>query len=74
MYRDAWVKIDIDAFKDNIKIIKERSNKKIIAIIKADAYGCGAKTIYKYAIEAGVSMFGVSSLEEAIRLREGWMY
>lgn len=28
MYRDAWVKIDIDAFKDNIKIIKERSNKK----------------------------------------------
>ena len=70
MYRDAWVKIDIDAFKDNIKIIKERSNKKIIAIIKADAYGCGAKTIYKYAIEAGVSMFGVSSLEEAIRLRE----
>ena len=70
MYRDAWVKIDIDAFKDNIKTIIKRSNKKLIAIIKADAYGCGAKTLYKYAFEAGVSMFGVSSLEEAIRLRE----
>ena len=70
MYRDAWLKIDLDAFKDNIKTIIERSNKKLIAIIKADAYGCGSKTIYKAALEAGVSMFGVSSLEEALILRD----
>ncbi|NLC96299.1 MAG: alanine racemase [Erysipelotrichaceae bacterium] len=70
MYREAYVKIDIDAFKYNIKNIIEKSKKKIIAIIKADAYGCGAKYLFNAAVEAGASMFGVSSLEEAIKLRE----
>ncbi len=69
MYRDAWIKVDLDAFKDNIRTDIKKTNKKIIAVIKADAYACGAKKIYSSALEAGVSLFGVSSLEEAVALR-----
>ncbi|MCI6272563.1 MAG: alanine racemase [Erysipelotrichaceae bacterium] len=69
MYRDAWIKVDLDAFKYNIKTIIKKTNKNLIAIVKANAYGCGIQEIYKAAEEAGACMFAVSSLEEAIALR-----
>lgn len=69
-YRDSWVEIDLDALKQNIRYLKEKSNKKMIAVIKANAYGCGDKMIAQAAIEAGANMLAVSSLEEAIALRD----
>lgn len=69
MYRDAYVKVNLDSLKYNINYFQKRVNKTIIAIIKANAYGTGQKIIYETLKEEGINFFGVSSLEEAIMLR-----
>ncbi|MBC2855896.1 alanine racemase [Cetobacterium sp. 2A] len=66
----TWAEIDLDSLAYNIKKIKKLShNKEIMAIIKADAYGMGAVTIARELSNLGINIFGVSSLEEAIELR-----
>lgn len=67
----TWAEINLDNLAYNIERIKKRSKGcDIMAIIKADAYGMGAVTIAKELSELGITIFGVSSLEEGIELRE----
>lgn len=67
--------IHLDALLDNITLIKKIApESKLLAIIKANAYGHGALKVAQ-AIEHlddghSVSGFGVARLEEAIALRE----
>ncbi len=69
MYRQTWLEINLDAIKHNIQAIQAIQSKKIIAVLKANAYGCGAKEIYKVMVEAGTDMIAVSSLDEALAMR-----
>lgn len=69
MYRKTWMEINLDAMVENIKRCIELSGKKMIAVLKADASGCGDSFVAKAALEAGAKMLAVSSLDEAIRLR-----
>ncbi|HAE17272.1 MAG: alanine racemase [Solobacterium sp.] len=69
MYRKTWMEIDLDAISENIKTIKAVCGKRLIAVLKADAYGCGDIQVAKTVIEAGASMIAVSSLDEAMMLR-----
>lgn len=73
MYRKTWMEIDLDAIVENVKKIKEQSGKKFIAVLKADAYGCGDIQVCRAVQEAGADMVAVSSLDEAVVLRnEGY--
>ena len=66
----AWAEINLDNLAYNIEKIKKFSkNRKIMAIIKADAYGMGAVTIAEELSTLGIKDFGVSSVEEGIELR-----
>ena len=67
----CWANISIDNLQNNINIIKKHINKntKIMAAVKANAYGHGDKVIAKYLEEFGVSWFAVSNIEEALALR-----
>jgi alanine racemase len=71
-FRQNWVEIDKSDFHFNLKKIKEYIAKdtKIMAVLKANAYGHGGTVLAKEAQEAGVAWIGVSSLEEGIVLRE----
>jgi len=69
LFRDSWVEVDLDALKQNIEVIQNINQKKLIAVIKANGYGCGDADVAKTALEAGASMLAVSSLDEAISLR-----
>lgn len=69
MYRDTWMSVDLDAIADNVKVTKEICGKKYIAVLKADAYGCGDSHVARAVIEAGADMLAVSSLDEAVMLR-----
>ena len=46
------------------------SGKKMLGIVKADAYGHGSQMIAQTMLASGVDMFGVSSIDEGRDLRE----
>ena len=64
------VLIDLKALKSNVRYLKSKANRPILAVVKADAYGHGLIPCAKAAIEAGADWLGVALLEEAIALRE----
>lgn len=67
----TWAEINLDNLAYNLDRIKKLSKgREVLAIIKADAYGMGAVTIAKELSTLGVGIFGVSSLEEGIELRQ----
>ncbi|OGI00335.1 MAG: alanine racemase [Candidatus Melainabacteria bacterium GWF2_37_15] len=71
--RDAWVEIDLGCIEQNIKIIKNcvSPGTKILAVVKADAYGHGSSMITPTLVASGVDMLGVASVDEGIELRKG---
>lgn len=68
----AWVEIDLGALSDNVQqLVKFLSPRtQLMAVVKADAYGHGAVTVAKTALEAGASWLGVATVPEGIQLRE----
>lgn len=68
----TWVEVDIDALEHNIKNIKTKLNKdtKIIAVVKADAYGHGAEVCAEILLKNGADMLAVACADEAMLLRK----
>ena len=69
MYRNTWMEIDLDALYENIERIRKKCGKRLIAVVKAGGYGCGDLAVAKTAIKAGAKMLAVSSVDEALILR-----
>ncbi len=68
--RRTWAEIDLNALKNNFDIIRKKAgNTKIAAVVKADAYGHGAKIITPVLETLGADAFAVSNIEEAVELR-----
>ncbi len=65
--------VDLEAIRANVRTLRARVHARaaIMAVVKANAYGHGDLAVARAALEAGASWCGVSSLEEAVRLREG---
>lgn len=70
--RDAWVEINLDAVEKNILELKTfvRKGTKVLAVVKADAYGHGSAMITPTLLASGVDYLGVASIDEGIELRE----
>ena len=68
----AWAEIDIDAVVGNIKQIRKITspNAKIMAIIKADAYGHGFFEVASALADNGADAFGVATADEAVQIRK----
>ena len=67
-WRRAKVKINLDALLHNLSKVREyAANSKIMAVIKADAYGHGMLAAAKILTDA--DMFAVAMPEEAYALR-----
>ncbi|MBC8357633.1 MAG: alanine racemase [Candidatus Aminicenantes bacterium] len=67
-----WVEIDSSALSHNIhqfrKLIGE--NRKLLVMVKANAYGHGMMEVSDIALRAGADWLGVDSLEEGLFLRK----
>lgn len=71
MYRNTYVKVDLDILKDNVKEIRKEYSgyDYYFGVVKGNAYGHG-DYIVNSIIEAGINYLAVSSLEEAISIRK----
>jgi len=65
------MEVSLDNFRHNYRVVREYVKpSRIIAVIKADAYGMGAVPV-AWALKAeGADFFGVATPDEAIELRE----
>jgi alanine racemase len=66
----TWLEIDLGAIRNNIKAIKQITDTRVMAVIKANGYGHGALQVAEAANKAGAAWLGVARMEEALNLRE----
>jgi alanine racemase len=70
--RPTWAEVLLGTLRQNFRAVQRHigSAVEICAIVKADAYGHGAVECSRALEEEGARWFGVTSLDEAIPLRE----
>ena len=70
--RPTWAEIDLDALAYNFRVIRKHVGPgvKVLAAVKANAYGHGAIECSRRLQNEGVDWFGVALPEEGVELRE----
>ncbi len=68
----AWIEINLNNLENNINEIKKLLSEetKIMAVVKANAYGHGSVIIAKKLLDIGITDFAVATLDEGIELRK----
>jgi alanine racemase len=78
--RPIWAEIRLGALTRNLRAIRKRVNppgtptsarRKILAVVKANAYGHGAVPVARALAAAGTDWFGVTCSAEGMELRRG---
>lgn len=69
--RATRVLVDLDAIEENVRIIRRTvtPGTSVMAVVKANAYGHGARMVSEAALDAGAARLGVATLDEALVLR-----
>ena len=69
--RPTWADIDLDALEHNLSQAQQHClpHQRILAVVKADAYGHGSVPVTRRLLAAGVNDFAVATLDEALELR-----
>ena len=70
--RPTWAEVSLGTLRQNFRAVQRHISPAVAvcAIVKADAYGHGAVECARALEEEGARWFGVTSLDEAIPLRE----
>ena len=69
-FDNTYAKINLDAIAENFDAVcRKAAGKKVMAVVKADAYGHGAIQIARL-LQGKCAFFGVSSILEAMELRQ----
>lgn len=70
-YRGTFAVVDLQAIDHNVRSIRTCLDApvRLMAVVKANAYGHGAVEVARTVLAAGANDLGVASLEEALQLR-----
>lgn len=74
--RPTWAEIHLGALQHNLRAIRQHiedpssGRRKVLAVVKANAYGLGAVPVAKALAKAGADWFGVTCPSEGAELRE----
>jgi alanine racemase len=70
--RPVWAEISLHAILHNLRAIRKQvgESRKILAVVKSNAYGLGAVPVAKALQKAGTEWFGVTCANEGVELRE----
>ena len=68
----AWAQVNLDAITNNIGEVRRMvgAKSKILAVVKADAYGHGFLEVAKTLLNGGADALGVAFIDEAIQIRD----
>ena len=68
----TWAEIDLDAIAFNVRAFQRHVGErvKVIAVVKANAYGHGAVPVARAALQAGAAMLAVHRAIEGVELRK----
>ena len=68
----SWVTVDLSAVRANVRLIQSLVGPEcgVAAVVKANAYGHGARQVARAAVAAGASALVVANAEEGVELRE----
>ncbi len=71
--RPTWIEVDLDAIANNLRLTRALvgPHVRIMATLKADAYGHGALRVARTLAQAGAWGFALATLGEAVALRDG---
>jgi alanine racemase len=67
--RETFARVDLPAIVHNFRFLSRRSDRRVLAVVKADAYGHGAAEVAKSLEAAGADFFCVAIAEEGVALR-----
>jgi alanine racemase len=68
--RPCWAEIDLDALAQNVRTLAARAAPtRLMAVVKANAYGHGAVACGRVALEAGAAALAVVCVDEGEELR-----
>jgi alanine racemase len=68
--RPTAARIDLQSLTHNFnEVLRRADGRKILAVVKAQAYGHGALRVSRHLLELGVDMLGVALIEEGRELR-----
>jgi alanine racemase len=67
----VWAEINLGAIAHNVKALRSIVNDKarLMAVVKANAYGHGVKQVAMTALDNGADLLGVARFNEGIELR-----
>lgn len=69
-YRDTRATVDLDHLLYNIDVIYKKSQKPLMAVLKANAYGHGDQAVANVLENhLAIAMYGLATIKEAIDLR-----
>src|SRR5580658_8810230 len=70
--RPVWAEISLQAILHNLRAIRKQvgASRKILAVVKSNAYGLGAVPVAKALQKVGTEWFGVTCANEGVELRD----
>ncbi len=71
--RQLWAEIDLAAVRRNLAALARQAGprSRLLAVVKANAYGHGALPVARACEAAGVRALGVATVDEGAQLRKG---
>ncbi len=69
--RPTWVEVDLAAVAENVReVVSQLAAVRLMAVVKADAYGHGAVQVARSALDAGAAWVATATLAEGADLRD----
>jgi alanine racemase len=68
----VWAEIDLKAIAHNVRALRQITDPsaRLMAVVKANAYGHGCKEVSQTALKTGAEVLGVARVDEGVELRE----
>src|SRR5436309_352842 len=67
--QQAEIRVDLDAIRHNVRLLRAATTAEVMTVVKADGYGHGMVPVARAALDAGATWLGACTLDEALALR-----